>query len=52
MLPGMGYSSIGRSAVAADQKSIQMGSAASAPVSRLPRESFFSSKPTQTPAAS
>ena len=51
-LPGMGYSSIGRSAVAAAQNSIQMGSAASAPVSPRPSDSLLSSKPTQTPAAS
>src|SRR5262249_26385918 len=52
MLPGIGYSSIGASLRMGPKKSTQMGSAACPPVMSFPSESFFSSKPTQTPAAS
>ncbi len=52
MFPGIGNSSTGRSAVTSFQKSIQIGSAARAPVPSRPSEFTFSSKPTQTPAAS
>ena len=45
-LPGIGNSSMGRPAVTADQKSIQIGRAACPPVSPLPSESFFSSNHT------
>src|SRR6186713_1497351 len=54
MLPGIEYSSMGLSFMASAQNSIQMGNAVWPPSASRPRPrlSFFSSKPTHTPAAS